>query len=467
MINKKLLLFAQIAVYCFSSVLYAESILENSETQILANEGTVDSLSQNQHSNSVGSFFGNFIQSIDGFIDSRQYFDYERDSLQEGTYELRNYLRLNADLNLFDFATARIGVNQELDYISNQIDDFESEDTIFRPWEMYVDIEREKFDLRLGRQVIRWGKGDQVNPIDNFTPEDFREFFNLDRQDRKHPVTAAYLKYFPADTYSLETVWIPYFRENLLAGTGRDWELANRRLIRQNFGDASLEEDSLSDSLSNSVYAARLLRELDWGDFSVSYSSHRDQFPTYVVSQDPTTGEARARADWKRQHSIGSDFETNIGAVGFRGEFVYTLDKAFATSDQTDGDFVVNSDLFQNLLGIDYTFNSGLYMNLQLLQGYLPDRQAGMNLDSYESALFARVSKDYYGEKLKLQLTGSVGLTQSNFYYKAEAIYKALEDLKLSAGWFQFGGEEDSFFGQFDANDQFFFRTRYDFSRGF
>ena len=56
-----------------------------------------------------------------------------------------------------------------------------------------------RFDLSIGKQIIRWGKTDQISPVDTLNPQDLREFVIPEYEERKIPVWMADLKLFSDD----------------------------------------------------------------------------------------------------------------------------------------------------------------------------------------------------------------------------------------------------------------------------
>ena len=39
--------------------------------------------------------------------------------------------------------------------------------------EAYLDLSHGPLDLRIGKQIIAWGRADRINPTDNLTPRDY------------------------------------------------------------------------------------------------------------------------------------------------------------------------------------------------------------------------------------------------------------------------------------------------------
>jgi len=79
-------------------------------------------------------------------------------------------------------------------------------------------IGRGKVTLDLGKQFIRWGKADIVNPTDRFAPRDF-----LTVTDNLFlAVTAARLEYGGASD-TIDAVWVPYFTPSRIPLYDKRW----------------------------------------------------------------------------------------------------------------------------------------------------------------------------------------------------------------------------------------------------
>lgn len=419
-----------------------------------------------------------FSPKISGYVRNRNYVrpyaldnpDLSRNQFHknvENDYELRNDIRLVSDLTFTPAVTGRVSVDTQLDYGWNH-DDFRTENTSIKPFEYYADFTRNAWDLRLGSQVISWGKSDEYNPVDNFTPEDFKEFLNLERAERKLPVVAAYLKNRISETWSWEGIGMPFFRENLIAESDQDWEFFFRRNYRKTLGFRAEEEDRPEKNLSNSVWATRFLHQGDLMDYSFSYAYHFDQNPAYKIHADPlfllgaTTSPGTIETVWEREHSVGFDFEIPKGEFGYRGEVVYTTHKPFVTEDTADGDFVEYKNVIDSVIGFDYS-HGDYYFNLQYTQFFILDHEELMEPRAYESSIILKASRKFMHDKLEIEGLTRYFLTDVDFFYKIHAIYELRENFKMDIGYMVFEGEDLGIFGQYDTNDQAFLNFKYDF----
>ncbi len=405
-----------------------------------------------------------FVEALDASLESRQYFDVSRDGPEEEYYENRNDLSLGAVLRFTDTLSARISGHQYFHY-GRDDGGYHPEQTHARLWEAYVDYEFESLSIRVGQQTIRWGKGDEINPTDVFTQENFREFINRDRAERKMPTPAVSADYYVSDEVKLSTVWVPFFEENLFAGTNQDWEFFFRREYRRVFGLDDIPEQTPSNSLNNSSAAAKLAFERGWGDFSLMYAYHYDQNLNYRVTTnpqlvDPQTGPVVAQ--WERLHTLGADIEMDVDGFGLRAEAAYTLDKPSVTLDLADDDLIARNDTLITVLGLDYQFSNATYVNIQLVQEILRHRQSQQYYKSYESSYTWRVRRDFFRERLRLEFTGRAFLTQRDWFFHVGGTYEVIEGGRASIEYHHFDGSEDRLFGQFDDNDQILLGFKYE-----
>jgi len=403
-----------------------------------------------------------FVQDITGYVQTRNFFDAERNTPTEERYELRNDWRLEVPLQVAQYLSGLVSTNLELDFGKNT-EDFRPEEITFRLWEGYADLEWEKISLRIGRQTIRWGKGDRINPIDNFTPQNFKEFFNFPRAERKLPILAVYPKYFATDNWTWEGIWFPFFNKNLIAEADQDWApFYPNNLV--NAGFVFSPENKPARSFENSTWATRVIHRGSFADVSASYAYHFDQNPVYrVIGRTPvlfalglTPSAGRVETDWVREHTMGIDFEFTHKGWGFRGESAFTTRQPFTTVRVTDDDLVERKDVLRTLVGFDYTYKSDNYINLQLSQTFIPGQASGMAARGYESSLVFRLHRNFLNDKLQFSWEGITELTDVDFYHQFDITYEPRDNLEVSTGFFFYEGELEGLWGQYDKNDQFY-----------
>jgi len=133
-----------------------------------------------------------------------------RDSINEGRLRVEYDKVIREDMRLY------------LNLLSQADDDdfthgfFDlDEDELLRSYinftEAFLDIYFDAFDLRLGKQIINWGKSDVFNPTDNVTPTDYA---NLVDQDEIGVLAASLTWYW--ETWDLQIVGVPLFSPSRL-----------------------------------------------------------------------------------------------------------------------------------------------------------------------------------------------------------------------------------------------------------
>ena len=112
-------------------------------------------------------------------------------------------------------------------------------------YEAHITLPTDNLTLTLGKKILRWGKTDQISPVDTLNPEDFREFIIPDYEERKIPVWMADLL-VKFSAFSLEGVYIPRFEPSRQNYFGTDWSVFSH--IKE-----EVQTSSFPDSIKNYV----------------------------------------------------------------------------------------------------------------------------------------------------------------------------------------------------------------------
>lgn len=179
--------------------------------------------------------------------------------------------------------------------------------------EAYVDLHVGPLDLRLGHQIIVWGRADAFNPTNNLTPIDLRIRSPIEDDRRLANVGARmFLTFAPV---RIEGVWLPLYSPTMLP----DIELDQYVVM----GDPTHPRPELSNSLG----AGRVHLELPAFEMSASYVYGHAPLPglalqSFTVGEDPP--EVRITRTAYDQHVAGLDFSTAIKDIlAIRGEAAF------------------------------------------------------------------------------------------------------------------------------------------------
>jgi hypothetical protein len=206
--------------------------------------------------------------------------------------------------------------------------------------EAYVNLYAGPLDLRLGQQIIVWGRADAVNPTSNLTPTDLR-VHSPNEDDRRlgNFAARAFLNFQP---FRLEGVWVPlYTPSELPLGFVQNviWQPGVYPQPR----------------LEKGTEAVRLHLELPAVELSASYLYGYAPLPGLEYSGNYVTGQNAAvyvNRHAYNHHVVGGDFSTTIADwLGVRGEVAYREPLHWR-----DRPYAPNPDLMY-VLGLDHTFD--------------------------------------------------------------------------------------------------------------
>jgi hypothetical protein len=208
--------------------------------------------------------------------------------------------------------------------------------------EAYVNTYIGPLDLRLGKQIIVWGRADALNPTNNLTPVDFRIRSPLEDDIRLGNVGAR--GNLRLGVIRVEGVWLPVFLPTELPPVALPQYVA--------FGAPRFP----SLDLRNSLGAGRVHLELPAFDMSISYLRGFAPLPGLTLASltfDPVTPSVLISRTAYDQQVIGFDFSTALGEVAtIRGEAAYR--RPF---DYQNRPWAARPDL-QYVLGADHNFGS-------------------------------------------------------------------------------------------------------------
>lgn len=217
----------------------------------------------------------------------------------------------------------------------------EEQDFAFDLREAYVNLYAGPLDLRIGQQIIVWGRADAFSPTNNLTPIDLRVRSPVEDDRRLGNVgLRTFLNLTPV---RVEGVWMPLYSPIRVP------EVALPELVR--FGEPTYPEPSLD----NGLFAGRVHLELPEFEASVSYLYGHALMPgldltSYQFGEDAEAVITRRAYD---HHVVGFDFSTAISdIVAVRGEAAYRRPLHYE-----DRVYAPRPDV-QYVLGLDREFGS-------------------------------------------------------------------------------------------------------------
>jgi hypothetical protein len=353
------------------------------------------------------------------------------------------------------------------------------------PWslsfrEAYADLYgflTPNLDIRIGLQRIYWGTGYKLNPTDNLNPDDLEDIWDFGRHLGS---TAIKSSYYLGD-FTLTAVFIPVFTPATLPieeWAGALFSLGEfpPGLSLRNLNDKVITpEKNLKES---SMFGLKIAKNL-WGyDFSLSYFYGRDDIPLVnKIILEPLdlhgTVDASAELIYPRIQVIGLDMAGAIGNIGLWAEVAFFIpERVDMVLDLTllemgvQESTVLDKPYFRYVVGADYSFKGGWYINGQYLHGFIHERKKEEMGEYFILSLEKKLLRD----KLKVTLGGGAEIRSfaeikdnSAFLFFPEVAYYPFDNAEITFGYRLLNGNETVVFGRVKDNDEIYFKAIYSF----
>lgn len=325
--------------------------------------------------------------------------------------------------------------------------------------EGYLDFARDRWDVRLGRQIITWGIGDLVFINDVF-PKDYAAFFSgRPLEYLKLGVDAVDVN-FQSEALSAE--WVVsapgLFTPDNLPPRSRFFQF-------DPFPTLPRETDEPSAQLKNTETALRLYRTVAETELSVyayhgfwrsgAFKTEDPAAPTSVIRFFPKLTEFGASA---RRSGLGGVWGAEIG-------YYDSLDDRSGTNSAIENSQFRFLVTYQRQLAQDLTGSLEYYGEwMQDYAAYRRSVPAGFPVrPELRDLVGLRLTKLLRYQTLKLSLFTFYSPLARDFFLNPEVSYNFTDRLWAALGGNIFGGPGHSFFGQLGRNDNVYLAARYSF----
>jgi hypothetical protein len=306
--------------------------------------------------------------------------------------------------------------------------------------EAWASWQNDNWEVKVGRQIIVWGRADRINPTDQISSINYTLMF-IEDDDQRLGNFMAQVNYHVGTNGLVEAFWLPEYRANvpsLPIPTGFSVSTRNQEYWDCNQG--ALRFDDSGGAVDWSVsYFHGLDRNLDLALLS----------PSVIVEQHNPI------------NSVGADAATTVGNLDLRAEGVYTRTANFTGTDPTikhsfaeivaGGDVDLTQDLNFNLQGVYmHVFN---FLPMASYGGITAQRLASYNAilsgqtDENKAGLAARVAWQDQDGSLATEASILYFPEQQQYIVKAQLSYEFRDDLWGYLGGDLIGGQSVSTFG--------------------
>lgn len=385
-----------------------------------------------------------------GFVDTYHSF---RTKEPNDTLSSRTRLRLELNMeseNIFLFAS----VNAEKNYVL-------SDETGVELHEGYLDYISDQWDMRIGRQIIIWGKADGIQITDIICPPDYTEFIARDLDEIRMPVDAVKFRLL-GDTVNAEMIWIPFFKDAVLPGAGNPWYISpkfpnstNVLFKKTKKPKKKLKNSEIAGKLSlySSGIDIALSAFYTWDDFSSMHRTvkhHNDNGTTITF-----------KPKYHRLTVFGLEFSKPWDEFVFRGEAAFYKGKYFEPKNSSDALFKRNS--LNWLLGVDWYPGNDWTITAQFTERFILGYNHRIKEDEHEMISTFDVSKELLRETLRLSNMVYYNINNRDLLNRISAEYALTDEFHISGGADIFSGDKDGRFGAYKDNTQVWIKAKYSF----
>ena len=325
--------------------------------------------------------------------------------------------------------------------------------------EAYIDLTRDRWDLRAGRQIITWGLGDLIFINDVF-PKDYEALFSgRPLEYLKKGVDAVKAGFYP-DIASFELVVIPFFEPNNFPDSNRFWMFDPLSSVT----DRTTVEPA--STIENTEVALRVYRDI--AGFDTSIYLYKGFYREPSIVPDSLSSPSIIKLIYHELAVYGMSLQRSAlgGVAGFEAGYYDSLD------DRSGSDPLIPNSQTRFLLSYQRQPIEDLSVTVQYYAEYMHD------YEEYERTLIASFPKKrryrdltsvrltylLLHQNLRLQWFSFWSPTDRDYLFNPEAKYNFTDNIWAAIGANIFGGKEDTTqFGSLDRNDNLYVQARYEF----
>ncbi len=329
-----------------------------------------------------------------------------------------------------------------------------------RKWnlqEAFIDYYTDFVDVRFGRQVIAWGKADELNPTDILNPQDLTNLSEL-KSIRKIGLVDLKTDWRFLD-FNLEAIWKIEYEDMKFPPLDSRWAF---------FTVPGLEElpepEYPQNRIKDTEWAFKVSRTISLFDLSISYFDGWDNIATPVLTFNPVSQQMQLdKLKNFRTKMVGADFAGSVSSFGLWTEAAYFI-------TEKNDDPLVKNPYLQYVIGADYTFENGIKINLQYFQEVNKEKsdeeiisKLGIGIPLQQAATF-RLEKSFGEiEEHSVEVFGIYDIKDNGLMFQPQLTLSPADAFEVEFGVILYYGEEESIFGRFEKNDQVYLTGTYSF----
>ncbi len=336
-----------------------------------------------------------------------------------------------------------------------------------------VVLERDRMRLSVGWQKVTWGKLDKIEFLDVVNPYDMRWFYLWEKEDRKESLFSVHWQ-LDNDDWWFDLIVVPAFSPNRYLYFNSDWAYFGR--VKEIFsGYSQVQEVEVKTpswvdawSLHNSELFMRWGKnsgELDFdlyffygynrvpglgGERSVKKFLFSPSVQTLIPFLSTSPEQRELTEVYRRDITLGLDFETCIGDWGIRGEIGYSRDVPLIRDDFS----LVFKDELGIGVGVDYSSITNWYFNTQVIWQMVPHYVGLWGQERNSFVWINNLRKDMLDGDLMLDIDFVIRFPYKDWMFNPEISYRMGRSCKLVLGLELFDGGKTLLLGAKRKNDR-------------
>ncbi len=325
--------------------------------------------------------------------------------------------------------------------------------------EAWVEYVADSWDVRIGEQIIIWGRADGVQITDMISPPDYTESISRDLDEIRMPVGSARLR-FLGEQFDTVLLWLPFFKAGIQPEGDNPWAI--KPDFPENIEVSSASADEPSHSLENSEIALKVSSYLAGLDWAASIFYTWDDFPAMHREIIPSGN--RTRVEFSPKHHrltiFGveaarpwSDYVLRVEAACYKGRY-YEPATIFGQPEKKDE--------VKWLGGIDWNPGNNWTITTQLIGDHILGDASWLVRKKHQYTATLNVSRKVLNQTLTLANMVYWQLDADEIFDRFKITYDFNDAITLFAGVDIFSGD-DGTFGRYEENTQAWLKIKYSF----
>ena len=389
---------------------------------------------------------------VAGFVHTRHAIRVKDDPFQASRFplsETRFRLGLSGYNDYFEW-------NMKSDFI---FDSFDSK-AKFELREANVDVNTPSWmGLKIGRQILTWGKGDMLF-INDLFPKDWQSFFiGRELEYLKAPSDALKLSFFFAKM-EVNLIYTPSFNPDNFP-TGERLSFYDSSISDFRGSENRFDFDIPNDFFKQDEFSWRIRRNFGSSDFALYGYYGYWKSPSGI---DLTNGTPL----FTNMNSHGLSFESKLFKGIFSTEMAY-----YHSSEDSDGtNFAIANSNFRLLIGQNFDLKNEWNIAFQYYSEITTQYENQVNnlppgfiaAKQVRDMFTIRIGKNLYKQRLNISIFNFYGIAERDNYLRLNVSYKIKDDWKIDVGANVFSGKnEQSFWNQFNHNNNIYLGLKWSY----